>query len=135
MTALQNPLALLARLLMALLFLPAGISKIGGFAGTAGYIGSVGLPMPEVGAAIAILVEVGASILLIIGLFTRPAALVLAIFTLVASFFFHAFWSMPAEAQMMQSLMFYKNIAIVGGLLAIAAHGAGAFSMDAKRGN
>ncbi len=134
MTALQNPLALLARLLMALLFLPAGISKIGGFAGTAGYIGSVGLPMPEVGAAIAILVEVGASILLIIGLFTRPAALVLAIFTLVASFFFHAFWSMPAEAQMMQSLMFYKNIAIVGGLLAIAAYGAGAFSMDAKRG-
>jgi len=59
---------------------------------------------------------------------------VLAIFTLVASFFFHAFWSMPAEAQMMQSLMFYKNIAIVGGLLAIAAHGAGAFSLDAKRG-
>ena len=135
MTALQNPFALLARLLMALLFLPAGISKIGGFAGTAGYIGSVGLPMPEVGAALAILVEVGASILLIIGLFTRPAALVLAVFTLVASFFFHAFWSMPAEAQMMQSLMFYKNIAIVGGLLAIAAHGAGAFSMDAKRGN
>jgi len=134
MTALQNPFALLARLLMALLFLPAGISKIGGFAGTAGYIGSVGLPMPEVGAAIAILVEVGASILLIIGLFTRPAALVLAVFTLVASFFFHAFWSMPAEAQMMQSLMFYKNIAIVGGLLAIAAHGAGAFSLDAKRG-
>lgn len=135
MNALQNPFALLARLLMAALFLPAGISKIGGFAGTAGYIGSVGLPMPEVGAAIAILVEVGASILLIIGLFTRPAALVLAVFTLVASFFFHAFWSMPAEAQMMQSLMFYKNIAVVGGLLAIAAFGAGAFSMDAKRGS
>jgi len=135
MNALQNPFALLARLLMALLFLPAGISKIGGFAGTAGYIGSVGLPLPEVGAAIAILVEVGASVLLIIGLFTRPAALVLAVFTLVASFFFHAFWAMPAEAQMMQSLMFYKNIAVVGGLLAIAAFGAGAFSMDAKRGN
>lgn len=135
MTALQNPFALLARLLMALLFLPAGISKIGGFAGTAGYIGSVGLPMPEVGAAIAILVEVGASILLIIGLFTRPAALVLGIFTLVASFFFHPYWSMPAEAQMMQSLMFFKNLAIVGGLLAIAAFGAGAFSLDAKRGH
>ena len=134
MTALQNPFALLARLLMALLFLPAGISKIGGFAGTAGYIGSGGLPMPEVGAALAILVEVGASILLIIGLFTRPAALVLAVFTLVASFFFHAYWSMPAEAQMMQSLMFFKNVAVVGGLLAIAAFGAGAFSLDAKRG-
>lgn len=53
MNALQNPFALLARLLMAALFLPAGISKIGGFAGTAGYIGSVGLPLPEVGAALA----------------------------------------------------------------------------------
>ncbi|MBN9373139.1 DoxX family protein [Hydrogenophaga sp. YM1] len=134
MNALQNPFALLARLLMAVLFLPAGISKISGFAGTAGYIGSVGLPMPEVGAALAILVEVGASILLVIGLCTRPAALVLGVFTLVASFFFHNFWAMPADAQMMQSLMFFKNIAIVGGLLAIAAFGAGGWSLDAKRG-
>lgn len=135
MNALQNPFALLARLLMAALFLPAGISKIGGFAGTAGYIGSVGLPLPEVGAAIAILVEVIAPILLIIGLFTRPAAVVLAVFTLVASVFFHAYWSVPADQQFMQSLLFWKNIGVVGGLLAIAAFGAGAFSLDAKRGN
>lgn len=135
MNALQNPFALLARLLMAALFLPAGISKIGGFAGTAGYIGSVGLPLPEVGAAIAILVEVVAPILLIVGLFTRPAAVVLAVFTLVASVFFHAYWSVPAEQQFMQSLLFWKNIGVVGGLLAIAAFGAGAFSVDAKRGN
>jgi len=134
MNALQNPFALLARLLMAALFLPAGISKIGNFAGTAGYIGSVGLPLPEVGAAIAILVEVVGPILLIVGLFTRPAALVLAVFTLVATVFFHAYWSMPAEQQFMQSLMFFKNIGVVGGLLAIAAFGAGAFSVDAKRG-
>jgi putative oxidoreductase len=135
MNALQNPFALLARLLMAALFLPAGISKIGGFAGTAGYIGSVGLPLPEVGAAIAILVEVVAPILLIVGLFTRPAALVLAVFTLVASVFFHAYWSVPAEQAFMQSLLFWKNIGVVGGLLAITAFGAGAFSLDAKRGN
>ncbi len=135
MNALQNPFALLARLLLAALFLPAGISKIGGFAGTAGYIGSVGLPLPEVGAALAILIEVIAPILLIIGLFTRPAALVLAVFTLVASVFFHAYWSVPAEQAFMQSLLFWKNIGVVGGLLAIAAFGAGAFSVDAKRGN
>ncbi|MCM3565169.1 MAG: DoxX family protein [Hydrogenophaga sp.] len=135
MNALQNPFALLARLLMAALFLPAGISKIGGFAGTAGYIGSVGLPLPEVGAALAIVIEVVAPILLIIGLFTRPAALVLAVFTLVASVFFHAYWSVPADQQFMQSLLFWKNIGVVGGLLAIAAFGAGAFSVDAKRGN
>ena len=85
MNALQNPFALLARLLLAALFLPAGISKISGFAGTAGYIGSVGLPMPELGAAIAIAVEVLGGIALIIGFGTRWAALALAVFTLVAS--------------------------------------------------
>jgi putative oxidoreductase len=133
MNALQNPFALLARLLLAALFLPAGISKIGGFAGTAGYIGSVGLPMPELGAAIAIAVEVLGGIALIIGFGTRWAALALAGFTLVASFFFHAYWALPAEQQMVQQLMFMKNIGVVGGLLALAAFGAGAFSLDARR--
>ncbi|MDZ4104056.1 MAG: DoxX family protein [Hydrogenophaga sp.] len=133
MNALQNPLALLARLLLAALFLPAGIGKISGFAGTAGYIGSVGLPMPELGAAVAIAVEVLGGIALIIGLGTRWAALALAGFTLVASFFFHAYWALPAEQQMMQQLMFMKNIGVVGGLLALAAFGAGAFSLDARR--
>jgi putative oxidoreductase len=133
MNALQNPFALLARLLLAALFLPAGISKISGFAGTAGYIGSVGLPMPELGAAIAIAVEVLGGIALIIGFGTRWAALALAVFTLVASFFFHAYWALPAEQQMLQQLMFMKNIGVVGGLLALAAFGAGAFSLDARR--
>lgn len=133
MNALQNPLALLARLLLAALFLPAGIGKISGFSGTAGYIGSVGLPMPELGAAVAIAVEVLGGIALIIGLGTRWAALALAGFTLVASFFFHAYWALPAEQQMMQQLMFMKNIGVVGGLLALAAFGAGAFSLDARR--
>ncbi len=127
MNALQNPFALLARLLLAALFLPAGISKISGFAGTAGYIASVGLPLPELGAAIAIAVEVLGGIALIIGFGTRWAALALAVFTLVASFFFHAYWALPAE------LMFMKNIGVVGGLLALAAFGAGAFSLDARR--
>jgi putative oxidoreductase len=134
MNALQNPLALLSRLLLAALFLPAGLSKIGGFEGTAGYIASVGLPMPTVGAAVAIAVEVLGGLALILGLGTRWAALALALFTLVASFFFHNFWAMPAEQQMMQQLMFMKNIGVVGGLLALAAFGAGAFSLDARRG-
>lgn len=133
MNALQTPFSLLARLLMAALFLPAGISKIGGFAGTAGYIGSVGLPLPEVGAALAIAIEVIAPILLIIGFYTRQAALVLAVFTLAATVLFHNYWAMPAEQQFMQSLMFFKNIGVVGGLLAIAAFGAGKLSLDARR--
>lgn len=133
-TTFQNSLALVGRLLLALLFLPAGISKIAGFAGTAGYIASKGLPLPALGVIIAILVEVGGSLALIAGFRIRMAALALAGFTLVATFVFHNFWGVPADQAMVQQLMFYKNIAVVGGLLLLAAHGAGAWSMDAKRG-
>jgi len=132
-TTLHNPLTLVGRLLLALLFLPAGISKIGGFAGTAGYIASKGLPLPEAGAAIAILVEVLGGLALIAGFGTRLAALVLALFTLVATFIFHNYWGVPADQAFVQQLMFNKNIAVVGGLLVLAAHGAGAWSLDAKR--
>lgn len=129
----QNPLALVGRLLLALLFLPAGLSKISGFAGTVGYIASKGMPMPTAAAVLAIIVEVVGPLALIAGFGTRWAALVLAGFTVVATFVFHNFWAMPADQVMMQQLMFYKNIAVVGGLLVLAAHGAGAWSVDAKR--
>lgn len=131
--ALQKPLTLIGRVLLAALFLPAGLSKIGGFAGTVGYIGSKGLPMAEVAAVIAILVEVGGGLALIAGLGTRLAALALAVFTLVATFVFHNYWALPAEAQMVQQLMFFKNLAVVGGLLTLAAWGAGGWSLDARR--
>lgn len=133
LSTLQNPLALVSRLLFALLFLPAGIGKITGFAGTVGYISSVGLPMPTVAAAVAAVVEIVGALALIFGFGTRLAALVLAFFTLVASFFFHAYWSVPADAQMVQQLLFFKNIAVVGGLLALTAFGAGAWSVDGQR--
>ena len=131
--SLQNPLTLTGRVLLALLFLPAGIGKIGGFAGTVGYIGSVGLPLPQLAAVLAIVVEVGGGLALLAGYGTRLAALALALFTLVATFVFHNFWAMPPEQVMMQQLMFFKNIAVVGGLLVLAAHGAGAYSVDARR--
>lgn len=131
---LRNPLALIGRVLIAWLFIPQGWAKIGGFSGTAGYIASKGLPAPDLLAAGTIAVELVAGILLAIGLFTRWSALALAVFTLLASIFFHNFWAMPADQQMMQSLMFWKNIAVVGGLLVIMAFGPGAISVDAKRG-
>ena len=131
----QNPLALAARILLAALFVPAGISKIAGFAGTVGYIGSVGLPLPAVGAVLAILAEAGGGIALLLGFQTRIAALVLALFTLAAGVFFHAFWAAAPEAAQMQQIMFMKNIAIAGGLLMLTAFGPGALSLDAKRGN
>ena len=130
---LQNPLSLAGRLLLALLFLPAGFGKLTGFAGTVGYIASVGLPLPQLGAVVALVVEIAGGIALIAGFGTRFAALALALFTLVASFFFHNYWGVPAEQQFMQSLLFYKNIAVVGGLLTLAAWGPGAWSIDARR--
>ncbi len=130
---LQNPLALAGRLLLALLFLPAGIAKLSGFAGTVGYISSVDLPMPQVAAALALTVEIVGGIALVAGFGTRVAALVLALFTLVASFFFHAYWALPADQQMIPQLLFFKNIAVVGGLLTLAAWGAGAWSVDGRR--
>ena len=133
LTSLQTPLSLIGRLLLALLFLPAGIMKIGTFAGTVGYISSKGLPLPEVGALIAIVIEVGGGLALIAGFGTRVTALVLALFTLVASILFHNFWAVPADQAFVQQLMFFKNIAVVGGLLVLASHGAGAWSLDARR--
>ena len=130
---LQNPLSLAGRLLMAALFLPAGIGKITGFAGTVGYISSVGLPLPTVAAAGALVVEILGGAALIVGYQTRIAALVLALFTLVASFFFHNYWGVPAEQAFVQQLLFFKNVAVVGGLFVLAAFGAGAWSLDAKR--
>ena len=129
---LQNPLALAGRLLLALLFLPAGIGKLTGFAGTVGYISSVGLPMPQAAAALAMVVEVVGSVALIVGYRTRVVAIVLAVFTLLASLFFHNYWALPADQQMMQQLLFTKNIAVVGGLLTLAAWGAGAWSLDGR---
>ena len=133
LNTLQNPLALVGRLLLALLFLPAGIAKLTGFAGTVGYISSVGLPMPQVAAALALTVEIVGGLALLAGFGTRLAALALALFTLVASLLFHNYWALPANQQFMQQLLFFKNIAVVGGLLTLAAWGAGAWSLDERR--
>lgn len=123
---------LVGRVLLGVLFLPAGLMKLMGFTGTAGYIASAGLPLPEMGAAIAIVVEIGGGAALLAGFHARLAAQVLAVFTLVATVCFHNFWAVPADQAFVQQLMFFKNIAVIGGLLMLAAHGAGAWSLDAK---
>ena len=132
-TSLQNPLSLIGRILLALLFVPSGFSKIGGFAGTVGYIASKGVPLPELAAAAAIGVELGLGLLLLIGWQTRWAALGIARFTVVITFIFHNFWAVPAEQVMAQQQNFFKNMAAVGGLLTVAAWGAGAWSVDGNQ--
>jgi putative oxidoreductase len=132
-SSLSDAGALAGRLLIAALFLPAGIGKATGFAGTVGYIASVGLPAPAAAATLAMLLEIVGGLALVLGYRTRVFALAFAAFTLVASFFFHAFWAVPADQQFMQQLLFFKNIAVVGGLLMLSLQGAGRWSLDARR--
>jgi putative oxidoreductase len=128
--ALTHTAALVGRILLALMFVIAGVGKIGGFDGTVGYIASKGLPLPVVLAAGTVALEIVAGVALIVGYKARWAALALAAFTLLATVIFHAYWAMPAEQQMVQRLMFLKNIAVTGGLLAVFAFGAGRYSLD-----
>ncbi len=129
------PSAVLAagRLLLGLLFLLAGIDKLNAFDGTVGFIASVGLPLPTLAAVLAIAIEIGAGIGLIAGYYARISAAALAIFTIAATLIFHAYWSMPADQQFVQQLLFMKNIAVTGGLLVLAAVGAGRFAIYRKQ--
>lgn len=127
------PVFVIARVLLALMFVLAGLSKFGDLGGTAGYIASGGLPMPGVLAVLTAALEVGAGVALAIGWRVRLAAIALAIFTVVASLLFHNFWAVPADQAYMQQLMFMKNLAIAGGLLLAFGFGAGPASVDARR--
>lgn len=134
-TTTQDALTLVGRALLALLFIPAGWGKIGGYAGVTSYIASKGVPLPEVAAAIAIGAELGLGLMLLLGWKARLAAAGLAVFVAVITPIFHNFWAMPAAQQMMQQQAFFKNLAIVGGLLVVAAFGAGGWSLDGRRGD
>ena len=131
---LQNPLALIGRIALALIFITSGFGKIGGFEGTAGYIASKGLPMPAVVAALTILIELGGGLLVAVGFLTRWAVLALAVFSVLAALIFHPYWAVPVDQVMMQQINFWKNVSIAGGFLVLAAFGPGAISVDAKRG-
>jgi putative oxidoreductase len=126
----QAAAALVGRILLALIFITSGFSKITGFEGAVGYIASKGLPLPQIGAIIAIVVELGGGLMLAIGFKARWAALALAIFTLVAAILFHNYWAADAAQKMAQQINFWKNISITGGMLLAFAFGPGRYSVD-----
>ena len=127
------PMMLAGRILLAALFLVAGTRKLMAVAGTAGYFGKLGFPMPEVLVWVVIVVEIGGALLLILGWHARKAAWLLMLFTLIATFAAHRFWDVDAAQYGNQLNHFLKNLAIVGGLLFVAAAGTGSLSMDARR--
>jgi putative oxidoreductase len=127
----SRPLVLLAgRILMGAIFLNAGVRKVLGFAGTVGYFTKLGFPAPEVFAVLAMVIEIGGSILLIVGWKTRWVAWLLALFVLIAAFAAHRFWQFDASQYANQMNHFMKNLAIIGGLFFVATFGPGSASVD-----
>ena len=120
---------LLGRILLAIIFLLSGFGKLTAISGTAGYFGSLGLPLPTVTAVIVGLIELLGGLAILVGFQTRIVGWVMAIFTVATALVAHTGW-----ADQMQMINFLKNLAIAGGFIVLAASGAGAYSVDAKRG-
>jgi putative oxidoreductase len=125
---------LVARILLIVLFLVFGWSKLTNYAGTAAYMAQTGAPMPSVAALVAIVVEVFVALAVAVGVWTRPLALLLALYTLGTGLIGHPFWTMEGAARYGNAINFYKNISIIGGFLLLYVTGAGRYSVDARLG-
>lgn len=123
MNAIQTFAAPAGRVLLALIFVTSGINKIGGYAGTQGYMEAMGVPGALLPVVIAL--EILGGLAIILGWHTRLAAFLLAGFTLLSAIIFHA-----DLGDQMQHIQFMKNLSIAGGLLMLVSLGAGAFSLD-----
>ena len=128
----QHGLVMVGRIALAALFIWSGLGKLmGGLDGTAGYIASQGLPMPMVLAAVTVALELCGGLLLAIGWKARWVATLLALWLIPTTLIFHRFWGdVPAAEVMNQQINFYKNIAILGGMLLLAGFGPGRYSID-----
>lgn len=118
--------ALLGRLLLSLIFVLGGWSKLMSAEATQAYIAKGGLPLPQLGWGVAVFIELGVGLALLFGLFTRLSGLVLAFWCVVTAAIFHSNF---ADHNM--HIHFMKNVAMAGGLLYAAGFGGGAYSLDA----
>jgi putative oxidoreductase len=126
-----TPLPAIARVLLALIFVLSGISKLGAIAATSAHMASVGIPYSNDLVWGAVALELGGGILLIVGLLTRLVGLAFFFYTLVLAVLFHAYWTLSGAAAHSQYSIFYEHIAIMGGMLYVVAFGAGPYSIDA----
>jgi putative oxidoreductase len=119
--------SLIGRLLIGLPFVMSGLGKLAAYGKTTAMIAAVGLPVPPLAYAVAVLVELGGGLLLILGYQVRPVTIAQAIFTIAAAVSFHNNF-----ADQNQMIHFLKDVMITGGLLQVAAFGAGAISLDTR---
>jgi putative oxidoreductase len=129
----QDSAALAGRILLALIFIVSGYGKIGGYAGTAGYMASKGLPMVDVLLLLTILIELGGGLLIAIGWKARWAAAVTFLFLIPVTLVFHNPAGLDPAAAQQQMIQLLKNVSIMGGMLGLFAFGAGGFSLDARK--
>jgi len=121
-----SALALVGRLALAGIFVIFGFTKISGFAGMVAYASSVGVPFPELAIVLAIAIELLGGLMLVIGYKTKWVALVIALFLVPVTYYFHTDFTNPVNM-----IMLWKNVSIIGGMLVLASHGAGKYSLDA----
>jgi putative oxidoreductase len=126
---------LVGRILLALIFVVSGFGKITGFEGTVAYIASKGLPLPQLAAVVAIIVEFGGGIMLVLGWKARSAAAAMFLFTAIAAVIFHNFWAASADDAQNQMIHFMKNLSMLGGLLYVVVHGPGPLSIVGRESN
>ena len=124
---------LLGRILLSSVFVLSGISKITGFAMERGYVEAKHLPLPAVALTIALIIELAGGLAVLTGFATRLTAWILFLYLIPTTFLFHNFWAMSGMDRYDNIVHFEKNLAIMGGLLLLAAFGAGANSIDASR--
>lgn len=127
--AASGVVVLVGRVLLSILFIIAGSGKLMAISGTAGFFGSLGLPLPTITAIVVGLVELLGGLAILFGFKTRIAAIVIAVFVLAATAVAHLDFSQAGNALMLQ-----KNLAITGGLLLLAVLGGGPLSIDRFRG-
>ena len=121
---------LIGRVMLAVLYLPFGLVKAANWGHTVGLMHAVHAPAPFLAAGIAVLCETVLPLLIIIGFQTRPLCVVMILYTAGATYLAHRFWLVPASEFMEAEINFFKNIAIMGGFLLLAAAGPGRFSVD-----
>ena len=134
MDQLEKYSALLARVLLAAIFILVGVRKIGDFSGTQAMMAARGMSATALLLSCTILIEVGGGLAVLLGYKARLAALLLFLFLIPTTLIFHTAFggSFPPEQIRLQQVMVLKNLAIMGGLLTIAVHGAGGLSLDAR---
>jgi putative oxidoreductase len=128
----RDGLLLVSRILISLLFVTFGWGKLGGYDATTGYFAQLGVPLPAFATAAAICMELIVGAALIFGLWTRPLAIVLALYTIVTALVGHHFWTLAGADRFESSINFYKNISIVAGLLLLYVSGPGRYSIDGR---